>query len=976
MGGSVEDSPPPILEHDVNLRFQLGGEFSAWVHEKHPQQPGAEDEVQAKNSVSVQASSKWMTGDDINFEPITSEGEEGTERKSFSVSAERVVSVNEGLVRTWTASNCALSILLKTTTKRAAVDGTFEDPVESEHTLTFDCSDLVVREGAVQKIWSQEEINLAHLDPLTSLKASLEVLLVPTEGEDGPAEPPETHFLPSDLTKKLNPLVIRPLVAESLPDAPATKELLEKRSFPITLKYKLNDKVDEKVHTGACQSWSFRELEEPSNPMNVRDCLFGGSDVYLVADLSPGGLLDQFSKQPLEFEIHDRDAFPEEEGLIAASRTTSLESSRRDGEDATPEGAAVAADDEGYVCGVVPVSMIDFFRGCTKIDVHGNILPKSTIRGAASLQWQSRPGRYVQALSRLSMTLQLAVPLTAMENIDEAYKPVFGRCVFVFDLRDNAILHAIEDTVRHQNAVALGFLQPRNVAAAESLAEIRSAVADSLTMHTLQSLSTTKLTEAQSASHDLDLITGFQLISGTERIVVVEGEAGQLQQSTVLGQNYIAKSKAIISRYNSRLYGSLGVSLWIIKLRSSLEEILSEGSTFSGVHAASPECIQGLQRLQNLKDLLWSRQAHDLFKFPLANMMSRVDKKFGGRLTKEEVVGTAAGSRKESRSNHQNVPGSDEDESDEDSEPVRLPKPRIKPPLDMDNSNFDAAKNATDSRRALISFVEKNIEWITILEDNSKYVREKWLTWNRDPKALMYLMQSDNGEKILVKRRLSEIPDKNLNKGRASHSSEFQWPATRDPKEFNKHKKKPSVARVEELAAPWVEGEEGQALGMRERPQGVADFVVHFHTNGLFGKDPDFWKSVHLCGASLEKERTAAIRAAIEEWEKKVVVDDLRFRTVSTMRKRVGQVDRMETILKGDAIKYGFQITHVDPAPTSMFSEQPYEEPNTNFERQAEPHKFTSRNDFINHIPMDKRDIHKIGLDSSWRGSLKQSSYV
>lgn len=45
------------------------------------------------------------------------------------------------------------------------------------------------------------------------------------------------------LMNLLNPLVVHVAKAESLPDAPATKEMLDGRTFPITLKYQITQQV-------------------------------------------------------------------------------------------------------------------------------------------------------------------------------------------------------------------------------------------------------------------------------------------------------------------------------------------------------------------------------------------------------------------------------------------------------------------------------------------------------------------------------------------------------------------------------------------------------------------------------------------------------------------------------------------------------------------------------------------------------------
>lgn len=208
----------------------------------------------------------------------------------------------------------------------------------------------------------------------------------------------------------------------------------------------------------------------------------------------------------------------------------------------------------------------------------------------------------------------------------------------------------------------------------------------------LQSLSTTKLSDDQESSHTLNLLTGFHVITGAERLIILEGlaDCGQqllsllalavaeersppvihgnkLQERKVLFNdqirydccypahhtiNWVSTVVSIIYsfggcleaniislwcdcfRYSARLYSPLGVNLWIVKLRSSLQTILSDGHTYAGPDAVSAECIAGLSCLQALRDLKWSRQAHDLLKFPTADMMKGIDKKFGGLLRK------------------------------------------------------------------------------------------------------------------------------------------------------------------------------------------------------------------------------------------------------------------------------------------------------------------------------------------------------
>ena len=42
-------------------------------------------------------------------------------------------------------------------------------------------------------------------------------------------------------------------------------------------------------------------------------------------------------------------------------------------------------------------------------------------------------------------------------------------------------------------------------------------------------------------------------------------------------------------------------------------------------------------------------------------------------------------------------------------------------------------------------------------------------------------------------------------------------------------------------------------------------------------EDPQYWKSVHLCGEGLAKEQAAAKERELKEWKDKVVVDNIHF---------------------------------------------------------------------------------------------------
>lgn len=49
-----------------------------------------------------------------------------------------------------------------------------------------------------------------------------------------------------------------------------------------------------------------------------------------------------------------------------------------------------------YVCGMAKCSLAGLARGAQHLELQTNVLPYSTVRGAAGLEWNTRPGRYME----------------------------------------------------------------------------------------------------------------------------------------------------------------------------------------------------------------------------------------------------------------------------------------------------------------------------------------------------------------------------------------------------------------------------------------------------------------------------------------------------------------------------------------------------------------------------------------------------
>ena len=62
-----------------------------------------------------------------------------------------------------------------------------------------------------------------------------------------------------------------------------------------------------------------------------------------------------------------------------------------------------------YVCGIAKCSLASLATGAKHLELHSNVMPYTTVRGAAGLEWSSRPGRYMEVSHCLPAVRQPSV---------------------------------------------------------------------------------------------------------------------------------------------------------------------------------------------------------------------------------------------------------------------------------------------------------------------------------------------------------------------------------------------------------------------------------------------------------------------------------------------------------------------------------------------------------------------------------------
>lgn len=49
-----------------------------------------------------------------------------------------------------------------------------------------------------------------------------------------------------------------------------------------------------------------------------------------------------------------------------------------------------------FVCGIAKCSLAGLGSGAKLLELRANVMPFTTVRGAAGLEWNTRPGRYIE----------------------------------------------------------------------------------------------------------------------------------------------------------------------------------------------------------------------------------------------------------------------------------------------------------------------------------------------------------------------------------------------------------------------------------------------------------------------------------------------------------------------------------------------------------------------------------------------------
>uniref|UniRef100_A0A8C6TQ05 Uncharacterized protein n=1 Tax=Neogobius melanostomus TaxID=47308 RepID=A0A8C6TQ05_9GOBI len=399
----------------------------------------------------------------------------------------------------------------------------------------------------------------------------------------------ERPLLSDQLKAELNPLAITILSATSMPSTPAPFHVLEENCMPVYCQYKFHNL---KMHK--------TPFERHSDKIYFRDV-----NVIFTGLLNPQDLHEFLSGPPMKIEIHDRDRKQD------AKKSVGLGC----GFSGIPCDATLKRKTEEFnYHGVARLNFSDLLLGTTNNKVCLPIkccspppLDLDTANDRPIL-----PGHYYDANSELRVMINLACPLN-FSNIGSrrgSFDALFGRLAYIFHHNNTAVMDKLRMEILKSNARAFDF-------SPHTLENTEKALSNY----------TTHFKHGQ--DRNLDFVTGFHLVDKQTQIVVVEGlrhKAVRRLWEAVAVKLSGSKEEQVIVLYNSslgffkRIYDTLDLSLTPIILPESLESMMMEPLIYLK-GTVPPACLQGLLRMNQLRQVRSLKDAVQYDLFPSADMI-------------------------------------------------------------------------------------------------------------------------------------------------------------------------------------------------------------------------------------------------------------------------------------------------------------------------------------------------------------------
>ncbi|KAM9075129.1 LOW QUALITY PROTEIN: uncharacterized protein CFAP92 [Megaptera novaeangliae] len=404
----------------------------------------------------------------------------------------------------------------------------------------------------------------------------------------------EVPLMTEEQKRDLNPLTIEVKCVSCLPSRSVSFSELERLCTPVYCRYQFHRTP---VH----------RTEGQPHGTHV---YFQDVNVIFLGAMHPSDLREYLEGPPMVVEVHDRDRKSEgysrkpalfgEDPLDSYLNLQTLISPKE-----TENNPFETQDKMWDPYGVAQVSFADLLLGHKYLNlavpVH-SCEPKATrlghdgrsrkvvgfrVPGDGLRHGPMPPGDYLEASCLLKLRVGVAVPLRAGTEALDASPTAspFGRVIFVFASRKLSLLHGLLQDVTVINAGALGLAS----CPVEDVPQILSAL---------------KMRAKVQERPDLDVLTGFHLLDGRGRLLILEGLADRgLRRLWESHQSRVPRAepgsyKALYNsqlRFRRRLYADLETVPYHVRLSQPLAQLVKHAALYVR-NTVPPQVFQALSR--------------------------------------------------------------------------------------------------------------------------------------------------------------------------------------------------------------------------------------------------------------------------------------------------------------------------------------------------------------------------------------------
>ncbi|KAI8929157.1 hypothetical protein BC831DRAFT_444904 [Entophlyctis helioformis] len=368
----------------------------------------------------------------------------------------------------------------------------------------------------------------------------------------------DTPLLSHDQAVRLNPMCITIVAADGMPNEPLSYAELDEKCLPVSAKFRLYS--DPFIHTATLH-------DQP----HAERMVFDSQHLILTGMMEASRLRDDFVKAPFTVEIHDRDhRLPND--------LTKINADLRD------DGLINSSMNPINPYGVASFSLSGLCAGQTHLHLSSPILPA---RAHVTKSKRTLPsGLWLESSANLTISLELRFPLIstlAIESVAVA-KGAYGHVVIVTNSRNGTVAKTVQDSVTRCSADTLKI--PAQVGRRDL------------------ALATYQLTDDQKRNPALNILTGYDIFDGENRVYFIEGlvDSGIPMLLTALDTGVPDKSSYRVwhsqaTTFNHPAWNGPSPGLLHVMLDPDLSEILADRSTYIR-DRLSKDCFDCLHLIQ------------------------------------------------------------------------------------------------------------------------------------------------------------------------------------------------------------------------------------------------------------------------------------------------------------------------------------------------------------------------------------------